>query len=578
MFDRLAGQETEYALHWVGDGPPVPRSELFDAIDRALQELVATRPGQRWIRRQRFTQYGGSYALEEIPTEPDSGLFEAATPECTSPIELLTYQRMQDELIARAAEIANRRLRTRPPRRGRLVVLRNAMDAAGHRYGPQENYEVRIATGWRRAALLAGLVALTPVVVVVGLLSWLVVLLAVLLGVGAALVLLCVQLLRTLRSGEEELLEDVEARYERWVHRLEGALVGVERVISWPAAAPFVALLRSVAFVPHRRALTAFLLSRIVFTGTGSLDEQGIFHLSEKARGLTGMMRADGRPSSATVFDTGNLLKGIGALLVLNPRGFGALARPRQRMQLSFSDANRCEWAELARIGTTMLMIDLAEAGALDDAPHPSDPLTALRTWNRGEEGFRTEVPLADGSVMSALEVQRWYLERAEAWLAEQTEDSLEARAVLRAWRRALELAETPGPYGPEHPGFGRLDWVTKRALLEHLGPEASPAARKKIDLKYHQLVDGYFEELVEAGGVVRVVDPAALDAARQEPPERSPAHHRGRLVRRLAEADQAARVSWSEVRIGGRLGHRVGAQVIDLSRYRDRRGGDDEG
>ena len=51
-----------------------------------------------------------------------------------------------------------------------------------------------------------------------------------------------------------------------------------------------------------------------------------------------------------------------------------------------------------------------------------------------------------------------------------------------------------------------KIDWVTKRFLMETAGRKLSPAARKKIDIRYHEMSpDAYFEQLTATGLVERI-------------------------------------------------------------------------
>lgn len=232
--------------------------------------------------------------------------------------------------------------------------------------------------------------------------------------------------------------------------------------------------------------------------------------------------------------------------------------RRRQRLQLGLSDSNVAQSAEYLKIGVTALMVDLAEAGQLDDAPVPVDPVRALKAVCR-DPGLTASFRVRDGRRLTALEVQRWYLERAELHLASRTTVPLEARDVTRLWRESLDaLASDPGQL------VGRIDWVTKRYLLEHAAEE-SLAALKKLDLKYHELGRGYFCRLEEEGLAPVLVDEQEVEEATLEPPDSTRARLRGRLVRELA-AGHGGRVGWDRVRI--RRPRRL-AKVVSLDDFR---------
>ena len=112
---------------------------------------------------------------------------------------------------------------------------------------------------------------------------------------------------------------------------------------------------------------------------------------------------------------------------------------------------------------------------------------------------------------------------------------------------------------------IGRLDWVTKQYLLEHAGAESSWEARKKIDLRYHELSGaGYYVQLADAGHVTRIVTPEELDRAVRTPPPGTPASARGRYIREFAEGALPLRVNWNSIVIGRGLK----AKIVNLAQF----------
>jgi proteasome accessory factor A len=98
----------------------------------------------------------------------------------------------------------------------------------------------------------------------------------------------------------------------------------------------------------------------------------------------------------------------------------------------------------------------------------------------------------------------------------------------------------------------GRVDWVTKRWLIETCGEGASGEARKKIDLRYHELSpDGYLERLRSAGVVREVVTEREVEEAAGGPPPGTPATRRGRLIRQWAGSGQEVKAGWGSVTVG---------------------------
>src|SRR5262249_56900028 len=90
----------------------------------------------------------------------------------------------------------------------------------------------------------------------------------------------------------------------------------------------------------------------------------------------------------------------------------------------------------------------------------------------------------------------------------------------------------------------GRLDWVTKEYLLERAGAGLPAEARKKLDLRYHELSpEGYFARLRDAGQTARVVSEAEVEQATRVPPPSPPAVERARYIRGFSGTDTILKV-----------------------------------
>lgn len=573
MLDRLAGLETEYAIRFSPAHPDQRRPDnqvTYQAVAEAVRAQVETLPGnRRYSHEQLFTANGGGLYFERSPGNPDGGLIEASTPECRGPGQLLLYQRAQELLLTRALPRAEASLRHKG-HPGGLGLLKNGRDAEGNVYGVQENFEAELASGRRLTLYRAVLALLVPVMMLDVLFCWL---LLIALAVVFIVVAFAVMLLDTLQCRIRGLdrpdvftliARDPERRPEKALARLAGWL---DMLVVMPAVLPFAWLLRLCAFTPIRRASAAFFVSRPIITGTGTVEPDGRFLLSEKAPSIRRLMRSSAAPVGRAIFDTGNLLKGLQRLFVFDLPGLAALFRSRQRMQLGLSDANRCQVAEYLKLGTTLLVLDMVDAGALDDAPRPRRPIAALHAIT-GDPTLKIAVPIAGGEPMTALQLQRWYCERARRWLAEAPTASMEAHDVVRLWTEALDALERdPGSL------VGRLDWITKRYLVEQAAAGDTWAARKKLDLRYHELGDGPVSRMEAAGIAPVLVSADEAAAAIDEPPATTPARQRGRLVRALADDETPATIGWDEARIGEGLARKI----VRLDAFRSRRAGREE-
>ncbi len=553
MLQRLLGLETEYAIGVSPrDANHAPNnSEVYGVLAAMIERRLPTRPGERMLH-QLFTVNGGSFSYESLPWARDAGLVEGATPECRSPGDALLYQRAQDALLTELLPDVERGLRLlgQP---ARVSLRKNCRDAEGNIYGAQENYEAEIASGVRLGLWRSGLVALVPLALVSAVAIWALGLLALVLALVTMLPYWLLGL-ASARVRESKLYDDLFG--DRDTHGLERRVgrpfSSLERLLWVPTLWPFFWLSAALAFRRLRRRVLPFLVTRPVISGTGTLLGDDRLGLSEKGPAIVGVSRRSVASEDRVIWDGGNLCKSIMGLAMLRGRGFASLFRRRQRFQLGLSDSNVTQVAEFLKLGTTTLVLDMAEAGVLDDLPRLQRPVHALHTVVADPE-LRASIRWGQRSV-TALEVQRLYWERARAFVRDSATPSLEAAEIVELWGRTLDGLERD-----PHSQVGRVDWVTKRFLLETAGQGQSWAVRKTIDLKMHELGPGGTLAGLEAAELApRLVSEDDVKAAIERPPGDSPAQRRSRLIRELAGVDTEVTVYWDRVRVGGPIRGKV--------------------
>lgn len=578
---RLLGLETEYAIRFSpAPGHDHPGNALiYRALRFGIRRFVKIKNGDpRSIQEQFFTENGGAFSYEHFLHALDGGLIEGATPECRSAGELLLYQRAQDLLLARAVPVAGRFLR-RNGFAGQIGIIKNCRDAEGHIYGAQENYEARVGSGpllwlYRLATLLffPPVLALMAAYWASGISLLLVVLSLVFAGMilyGAVLgclgflaLLIPLKFLGSLRDAVRDIAGEVWSRLDLFFNSnaFRDTVAAGEYHLLVPlqiaALWPYTFSLRLLAFRRQRAALAAYMVSRAIFTGAGTLVEEGVFALSEKGTAIRRLTRLTAGPNDRPLFDNGNLHKallmaGIDAFF-LRFLAFGRLFRSRQRLQIGYSESNRCEVAEYLKIGVTLLLLEMAEAGRLARAPRLKRPIRALQTIVY-DPTLKAKVRMRGGGEWSALEIQRRYLELAREYLASGPSVSMEFHEIVRLWEEVLEALE-------QDPGLliGRVDWVTKRYLIETAGREASFAARKKIDIAYHELGTGYYEVLAAEGLTASLVAAEEVERALRSPSSPDRVRLRSRLVRDVLYGGERVAISWNSVRVGRFWNRRV--------------------
>ena len=560
---RLAGLETEYAIRY--HGHPRPRHDrVYEALIDVIRDQVAVYDGDRlMLNHQVFVENGGAFYYEFQPSHRADGLVEGSTPECRGAAQLVLYQRAQERLLVDAVNRVHPNL-TAHGFFGRVGLLKNSLDDDGHGFGTHENYEVDMARGQRLWGVRVAIALLLPLI----LLANLVVALLALVTVAVLLVGLVIGL------GVALVFRSTRARLTRWIdpderntplERVAAAVsVGVSQLLVAPFTMLYCAIYDLGIFRPHRRALDAHLASRMVYAGAGSLDDDGDLWVSQRARTLTGLQRWFDQGTVHVVFDSGNLIKQLWSPQFLRISPLFGLFRARQRMQIAYSDSNRCQVAEFLKVGTTMMILDMVDAGWLRDAPRFAKPFDAYRSLGRNP---REPVPMADGTRMDALDLQRWYLTRALDFVRDHRIGDDESEQLIDLWGGVLDALE-------DDPSIlvGRVDWVTKRYLLEATDLGDDPAAKKKIDLRYGELGTGYFDRLADRGLTLDLVEVEDIVRATRETPEDSPARMRAEILAELADSSEKVYVAWDRIRVGPWIGGRV------ISLHDRRRGGHSQG
>lgn len=564
MLDRLVGLETEYAIRYQAprdDAESPRRFQLYQSLIAALRRRTLVVPAQHF-KEGVFTASGGAVWFESERPSSGAGLIEGATPECRGARQLVTYQRAQDRLLAQSAQHAGLD--------GEFRLIKNDRDAEDNVYGAQENYEADIAPGIGLFFWRLGLVAMLPMialswagvcVLIVGLLTYL---------AFAGLLFLFLRLLvrdrrkLALTLFGRDLVEGRETGSPTPVW-MEALVLHATRVLTSPLALALLIHCRWFAFAHLRNRLTPFLVSRSIIAGAGMVDRKGAFHLADKAPAINCLVGFGGYLHDRPMYTMGHFFKTLCVESLFCWRNYFDLFAARQRFQIGLGDSNMAEGAEYLRVGTTLLLLDTIEAGYLPQVPRLKHPIRALRTLC-ADPLLRAEVPLRNGQLVSALELQRFYLDACRRYLEQQPAVTAEASDILHRWEDALEgLVESKQRGRPAARLIGTLDWVTKRYLLEDLGDDAPWSAKKKIDIRYHELSDdGYFQQLHQAGVGTTIADPAEIERAMRVPPPNSPATARGQYIREFSGGDEFVTANWRTVTLG--RGFR--ARVIRLSRY----------
>ena len=303
---------------------------------------------------------------------------------------------------------------------------------------------------------------------------------------------------------------------------------------------------RELAFQQVIDGLVPFLVTRQVYTGAGKVG------VEQDRRARAGLYQLSQR---ADFFET---IAGVDTMhrrpLVNTRDEPHARADRYRRLHLIVGDANMSEYATALKVGTTLLVLDLLEAGLLPRLAL-ADPVAALKQISRDPQ-WEWSVALADGTQASALEVQHAHLDRARSFAAGR---DAETDWVLAEWATVLaQLERDPLDL------VGRCDWVTKKWLLdafvesERLDWE-SPDHRAWLqsqDLEYHNVdpSEGLFLLLEGQGRTARLTREERIRRALVHPPPGTRAYFRGTCLTRFGEAVRALNWDAIDVELDGRV------------------------
>lgn len=222
-----------------------------------------------------------------------------------------------------------------------------------------------------------------------------------------------------------------------------------------------------------------------------------------------------------------------------------------RRLHVIVGDANMAEPTIALKVGSTLLVLELIEAGLeLEDVELESS-VAAVREISRTLDGS-TPVPLRRGATKTALEIQRIYAEAARWWLAQRPEPSPELERVLELWNRVLDCFDT----GNFDPVSTEIDWVIKRNLIERyqrrLGCALDHPRLAQIDLAYHDISPqrGLAHMLQRKGLITRWTTDSAIKSAAHTAPATTRAHLRGRFLQSAYDRQAQIAVDWMRLKV----------------------------
>jgi Pup amidohydrolase len=227
-------------------------------------------------------------------------------------------------------------------------------------------------------------------------------------------------------------------------------------------------------------------------------------------------------------------------------------AQRYRRLHVIVGDANLAEVATFLKVGTTALVLSMIEDEFLLRDLSLAAPVAALRKVSY-DLSLRQPLDLADGTTMTAIEMQWEYLDRAKKYAEEQGLECIGApeigAEVLRRWEQVLIGLESD----PDSVA-GQVDWVAKHRVVagyrDKHGLRWDDARLAAMDLQYHDLRPE--RSLASRLRLERLTTDAEVATAVTEPPHDTRAYFRGKCLQRWASQIVAANWDSMVFDIGG--------------------------
>lgn len=320
--------------------------------------------------------------------------------------------------------------------------------------------------------------------------------------------------------------------------------------------------------IPH-------LASRIVYTGAGGLNP--------RSRGLRFTLSPRSWMIEQPISDASTHSRGI-----YHTRKEPLSGSGYHRLHIICGESLCSDFGLLLRLGATALIVAAIDAGwVMGTEVALRSPVRAMHAI-ADDPSCKRRVRLTDGRKLTAIELQRHYLERVEdcAGTGALPDWSPE---VCRLWRETLVALECDPTSLRD-----RLDWGMKQALFErwirghgcrdlepwtglggrHRGRRPGDeqvdrlrALRQKlceIDVRFGQLSErGVFTQLARSGSIRSgLVRASEIEQAMTEPPGRGRARTRGEWIQRVCRTGSARHAGCDWVK----LWNRANGTTLDLT------------
>jgi proteasome accessory factor A len=221
-----------------------------------------------------------------------------------------------------------------------------------------------------------------------------------------------------------------------------------------------------------------------------------------------------------------------------------------RRLHVIVGDSNMSEYSTFLKVGATAVMLRMLEdQGVVLRDMTLENPIRAIREISH-DITCRRRVRLANGREVSALDIQREYLDRALRYADTKGLPPLEQQA-LDMWEHCVTTIEDE-PLKLER----EVDWVIKHQLIEAYRAKHDLALGHPrvalLDLQYHDVSRerSLFYKLQDRGMVERMCEESDIETAMDVPPQTTRARLRGEFIKRAKERKRDYTVDWVHLKL----------------------------
>lgn len=296
---------------------------------------------------------------------------------------------------------------------------------------------------------------------------------------------------------------------------------------------------RDVDFWKVTEQLIPFFATRQIYAGSGKLLRlagKSHYFISQRAQHIH-EKTSSSTTSSRSIINTRD-----------EPH---ADAEKYRRLHIIVGDSNMSEYATYLKVAITGVVLSMIEDGYNIPDIDLEDPVRAIREISR-DATLKRRVKLEDGRELTAIEIQRVYLERAYDYLASAKSDPL-VEDTIHKWEEILDqLEEDPMQLSR------KVDWVAKRGLMlsymERKNCGWDDPRLQLIDLQYHDVkrTRGLYYIMERMGLMDRIVRDEDIQLAMNEPPQSTRAKIRGDFIRFARDKNRSYTVDWTYLKLNG--------------------------